>query len=52
MGVKSLTQEEIVAVQNGGNNETNRERQMLATTDATEVDNELANAQGVAQNLK
>jgi SPP1 family phage portal protein len=42
-------QEEMIA--NGGNNETNRQRQLLAGTNPNEVDNVLANAQGVAQNL-
>jgi len=42
-------QQELIA--NGGNNETNRQRQMMATSDPSEIDNVLANAQGVAQNL-
>jgi hypothetical protein len=42
-------QQEMIA--NGGNNETNRQRQMMATTDPSEVDNVLANAQGVANSL-
>ena len=42
-------QQELIA--NGGNNATNRQRQMMATSDPNEIDNVLANAQGVAQNL-
>ena len=42
-------QQEMIA--NGGNNETNRQRQMMATSDPNEIDNVLANAQGVAQSL-
>jgi hypothetical protein len=42
-------QQEMIA--NGGNNATNRQRQMMATSDPNEIDNVLANAQGVAQNL-
>lgn len=36
---------------NVGNNATNRERQMLATTDGSKIDNDLANAMGKAQTL-
>jgi hypothetical protein len=36
---------------NGGNNATNRQRQALATTNPSEIDNRLANTQGVAQTL-
>jgi hypothetical protein len=36
---------------NGGNNATNRQRQLMAGANPSEVDNVLNNARGVAQNL-
>jgi hypothetical protein len=43
--------EQMANLSNGGNNPTNRQRQALATTNPSEIDNRLANTQGVAQTL-
>jgi hypothetical protein len=43
--------QQLANMANGGNNETNRLRQSLATTDPSQIDNRLANTQGVAQTL-
>jgi SPP1 family phage portal protein len=50
-GVVPMGGEQMANLANGGNNATNRQRQMMATTDPSEVDNQLANTQGVAQTL-
>ena len=51
-GVTPLADNQTEMANNGGNNATNRERQMLAQTDPTKIDNVLANAQGVGQTLR
>jgi len=51
MGVVPMGGQQAQNLANGGNNETNRLRQALATTNPTEIDNRLANTQGVAQTL-
>jgi hypothetical protein len=50
-GVKPMGGEQMANLANGGNNETNRLRQSLATTNPSEIDNRLANTRGVAQTL-
>jgi SPP1 family phage portal protein len=50
-GITPITGEQMENMVNGGNNETNRQRQMMAQTNPSEVDNRLSNAQGVAQTL-
>jgi SPP1 family phage portal protein len=50
-GVAPMGGEQMANLSNGGNNATNRQRQALATTDPSEIDNQLANTQGVAQTL-
>jgi SPP1 family phage portal protein len=50
-GVVAMGGEQMANMANGGNNPTNRLRQSLATTDPSEIDNRLANTQGVAQTL-
>lgn len=51
MGIAPMGGQQAEMLANGGNNETNRQRQMLATTDPSEVDNALNNTRGVAQSL-
>jgi SPP1 family phage portal protein len=51
MGIKPMGGQQMEMLANGGNNETNRQRQMMATTNPSEIDNRLANTQGVAQTL-
>ena len=51
MGIKPMGGQQMEMLANGGNNETNRQRQMMATTKPSEIDNRLANTQGVAQTL-
>jgi SPP1 family phage portal protein len=51
MGIVPIGGQQAQNLANGGNNETNRLRQALATTNPTEIDNRLANTQGVAQTL-
>jgi hypothetical protein len=50
-GVMPMGGEQMANLSNGGNNPTNRQRQALATTNPSEIDNRLANTQGVAQTL-
>ena len=50
-GIKPMGGQQMEMLANGGNNETNRLRQSLATTNPNEIDNRLANTQGVAQTL-
>jgi SPP1 family phage portal protein len=50
-GVVTMSGDQMANLTNGGNNETNRLRQSLATTDPSKVDNRLANTQGVAKTL-
>jgi SPP1 family phage portal protein len=50
-GVAPLGGEQMANLTNGGNNETNRLRQSLATTNPSEIDNRLNNTRGVAQTL-
>jgi SPP1 family phage portal protein len=51
MGIQPMGGEQMANLANGGNNPTNRLRQSLATTDPSQIDNRLANTQGVAQTL-
>jgi len=51
MGIVPMGGQQAQNIANGGNNETNRLRQSLANTDPSEIDNRLANTQGVAQTL-
>jgi hypothetical protein len=51
MGIQPVGGEQMTNLANGGNNPTNRLRQSLATTDPSQIDNRLANTQGVAQTL-
>jgi SPP1 family phage portal protein len=50
-GVVPMAGQQLANMANGGNNETNRLRQSLATTNPSQIDNRLANTQGVAQTL-
>jgi SPP1 family phage portal protein len=50
-GVLPVSGTQMANMTNGGNNPTNRLRQSLATTNPSEIDNRLANTQGVAQTL-
>jgi SPP1 family phage portal protein len=50
-GVAPMGGEQMTNLSNGGNNATNRQRQALATTNPSEIDNRLSNTQGVAQTL-
>jgi SPP1 family phage portal protein len=50
-GVVPMGGDQMANMANGGNNPTNRLRQALATTNPSEIDNRLANTQGVAQTL-
>ena len=51
MGIVPMGGQQAQNLANGGNNETNRQRQALAQTPPNEIDNRLANTQGVAQTL-
>jgi hypothetical protein len=50
-GVQVLDDNQMEMLRNGGNNETNRERQREARTDVANVDNDVADLQGQGQNL-
>jgi SPP1 family phage portal protein len=50
-GIKPINGDQLANMANGGNNETNRLRQMMATNEQSEVDNRLSATQGVAQTL-
>jgi SPP1 family phage portal protein len=51
-GVENLNDNQMEMVNNGGNNATNRQRQMMAQTDPSRIDNDMAMAQGVSQRLR
>jgi len=50
-GIKPIGGDQLANMANGGNNETNRLRQMMAANEPSEVDNRLSATQGVAQTL-
>lgn len=50
-GVEVMDDEQMEMLRNGGNNETNRQRQVEARGDVAKVDNDVNDLQGQAQNL-
>ncbi len=50
-GIKVLDDDQMEMLRNGGNNETNRQRQTEARTDVANIDNDVADLQGQGQNL-
>jgi SPP1 family phage portal protein len=50
-GVEVMEDEQMEMLRNGGNNQTNRQRQVEARVDVAKVDNDVNDLQGQAQNL-
>jgi SPP1 family phage portal protein len=50
-GIKPINGDQLANMSNGGNNETNRLRQMMAGNEPSEIDNRLSSTQGIAQTL-